>query len=475
MTSESLFVPFLQNHLDSKENCATLNGKKPRLAGIFESEEWNMDPLKNMPVPTAPEPEVEARMAAESAYTVIGEEITDRRTDKATFASTGTAGSSAIYARDGGTLYLKNPEIHGWGEMTQEDLRNELGSKYGFSAAVLSNQKTSHVTLVNPKIVCHESSTANGAYAIFGGAVVIEGGTIDTNNRQGHGVDASYGGHVYCNGTVIHTGGRNSGALATDFQGGYITVRDIHATTEIAGSPGIYTAGKSIISAYNSTFVSKGCEAVMVAHSLGHTYLYDCDLTGTVGLNTHNSMSPEYSYIHMFGGKLSSTVGSILCAEDGKAVMNLDHVTIAPPADGNLAFAKAGGRLVANLTEMQANGNVDREKGSYLEVCLKRAELRGTVNATSLKLEKGSKWTVADSSKVAVLAIEEDAEITAEKPVTVTYGTLAKGTVLPTAKNVTFVADPSLTDDYAEKKMMPPPGGPGAPGPGMPPPPPPAD
>lgn len=125
---------------------------------------------------------------------------------------------------------------------------------------------------------------------------MIEGGTIDTCNRQGHGVDASYGGHVYCNGTVIHTGGRNSGALATDFQGGYITVRDIDATTEIPGSPGIYTAGKSIITAYNSKFLSKGCEAVMVAHSLGHTYLYDCELTGTVALNTHNSMSPEYSY-----------------------------------------------------------------------------------------------------------------------------------------------------------------------------------
>ena len=178
------------------------------------------------------------------------------------------------------------------------------------------------------------------AYAIFGGAIVIEGGTIDTNNRQGHGVDASYGGHVYCNGTKIHTGGRNSGALATDFQGGYITVRDIKAVTEIAGSPGIYTAGKSIISAYNSKFLSKGCEAVMVAHSLGHTDLYDCELTGTVGLNTHNSMSPEYSYIHMFGGKLNSTEGSVLCAEDGKAVMNLDQVAFGAVADGNMAFAK---------------------------------------------------------------------------------------------------------------------------------------
>lgn len=435
-----------------------------------------MDIFKNMPTPTAPEPEVEARMADLSAYTVIGEEVTDRRTDKATYTSTEEAGASAIYTRDGGTVYLKNPEIHGYGEMTQEDLRNELGSKYGFCAAVLANQKTSHVTLVNPKIVCHDNSTANGAYAIFGGAIVIEGGTIDTNNRQGHGVDASYGGHVYCNGTKIHTGGRNSGALATDFQGGYITVRDIEAVTEIAGSPGIYTAGKSIISAYNSKFVSKGCEAVMVAHSLGHTYLYDCDLTGTVGLNTHNSMSPEYSYIHMFGGKLSSTVGSVLCAEDGKAVMNLDHVAFGAVADGNMAFAKAGGRLVANLADMDVAGNVDREKTSYVEINLKGTKLSGAVNATKLSLDGGSAWTVTGDSVIAELDVQSGAVIAAGAPVTVKYGALTGS--LPQAGNVTFV-QADIADDYEAKKMMPPPGGPGGPGPegpggpGMPPPPPP--
>ena len=404
-----------------------------------------MDLFQHMPTPTAPEPEVEARMAALSALTVIGEAVTDRRTDQSVFASTGEAGSSAIYARDGGTLYLNKPEIHGYGEMTQEDLREELGSKYGFCAAVLSNQKTSHITLVEPKIVCHETSTANGAYAIFGGAIVLEGGTIDTNNRQGHGVDASYGGHVYCNGTKIHTGGQNSGALATDFQGGYITVRNI--------------------------------EAVMVAHSLGHTYLYDCDLTGTVGLNTHNSMSPEYSYIHMFGGSLSSTQGSILCAEDGKAVMNLDHVCFGSVADGNMAFAKAGGRLVANLSAMNITGNTHREKTSYLEVNLRGTRLSGAVNATRLSLDKASHWTVTGDSTVAVLDVALGAVIAADTSVTVKYGTLAEGAVLPAIQNVSFVQDTAIRDDYEAKKMMPPPGGPGGPGPegpggpGMPPPP----
>ncbi len=429
-----------------------------------------MDIFKNMPTPTAPEPEVEARMARESAYTVIEETVTDRRTDKTVFASTGTAGSSAIYVRDGGTVSLRSPEIHGYGEMTREDLREELGSKYGFSAAVLANQKPSHVTLTDPKIVCHDSSTANGAYAIFGGAVVIEGGSIDTNNRQGHGVDASYGGHVYCNGTKIHTGGQNSGALATDFQGGYITVRGIDAVTELPGSPGIYTAGKSVITAYDSKFVSKGCEAVMVAHSLGHTYLYNCDLTGTVALNTHNSMSPEYSYIHMTGGRLASTQGSILMAEDGKAVMNLRQVAIAPAADGNLAYARAGGRLVANLAELDAAGNVDREKTSYLEINLLAARLSGAVNATALSLDAASAWTVTGDSAVATLKIAPGAAVSAASPVTVKYGSLAPGAALPTAENVTFLQDEALTDDYEARQMMPPPGAPGG-GPGMPPPP----
>lgn len=428
---------------------------------------------KPMPAPTAPEPEVEARMNDCSAVSVVGEAVTDRREDKSVYASSSTAGASAIYAKDGGTLYLKNPEIYGNGCMTPEDLRNELGSKYGFCAAVLANQKPTHITLDEPKIVCSPDSTANGAYAIFGGAIVIKGGTIDTCNRQGHGVDASYGGHVYCDGTVIHTGGMNSGALATDFQGGYITVRNINATTEIAGSPGIYTAGKSIITAYDSTFVSKGCEAVMVAHSLGHTYLYNCDMTGTVALNTHNSMSPEYSYIHMFGGKLNATKGAILCAEDGKAVMNLSGVTIGETASPDFTSAKQGGKLVANLTDMTVNGNIARSPKSYVEVNLASTSLKGSVNATVLSLDAASAWEITGDSKIATLSIAPGAAITASAPATVAYGALAEGTALPVIEGVTFVQDAEIKDDW-EAAMMPPPpggmpGGPGAPGGPMPP------
>ena len=209
----------------------------------------------------------------------------------------------------------------------------------------------------------------------------------------------------------------------------------------------------------------------MVAHSLGHTYLYDCELTGTVALNTHNSMSPEYSYIHMFGGRLNSSKASILCAEDGKAIMNLDHVAIGDIADGNLAYAHSGGRLVANLAEMTVSGNLDREEKSYLEINLKETTLTGSANATALSLDAASTWNVTEDSRIAVLSVAPGAVIAADHPVTVTYGALEGA--LPAAENVTFVQDDQVKDDFEAKMMMPPPGGPG--GPGMPPPPPPMD
>lgn len=174
----------------------------------------------------------------------------------------------------------------------------------------------------------------------------------------------------------------------------------------------------------------------------------------------------------MFGGRLSSTAGSVLMAEDGKAVMNLRHVAIGNMADGNLAFARAGGRLVANLAEMEVSGDIAREKKSYLEVNLKGTKLTGKADASVLTADAASGWTITGDSRVAKLQIAPGAKITAAVPVTVCYGQ-ADGP-LPQVENVTWKQDSAMIDDYEAKMMMPPPGeGPGGPGgPGMPPPPP---
>ncbi len=145
--------------------------------------------------------------------------------------------------------------------------------------------------------------------------------------------------------------------------------------------------------------------------------------------------------------------------------MDLDHVTFAEPADGNIAFCSAGGRLVANLTDMDVAGNADREKTSYLEISLRHTRWSGAANVTALSLDSGSAWTVTGDSRIAVLSAEDGAVISAETPVTVTYQTLAEGTRLPQTQNVSFVQSDSVRDDYAAKKMGPPPGGPGMPPP----------
>jgi hypothetical protein len=173
--------------------------------------------------------------------------------------------------------------------------------------------------------------------------------------------------------------------LATDFGGGYITAYDIKATAEVAGSPGIYCAGNSVIKAFRSIFVSNGCEAVMAAHDNGYTYLYDCDVTGTIGLNGHNSMNEKYSYIFMKRGRLSSTTDALISEMGGKTDMTLDRVRIGQIGNGNLIETQSG-RLLVNFWKMMAMGDVVRAAKSYLEVSLEKTMLKASVSATKFTM-----------------------------------------------------------------------------------------
>jgi hypothetical protein len=212
-------------------------------------------------------------------------------------------------------------------------------------------------------------------------------------------------------------------ALATDFGGGYITAYEIKATSEVAGSPGIYCAGNSVIKAYRSRFVSNGCEAVMAAHDNGHTYLYDCDVTGTIGLNGHNSMNRNYSYIVMKRGRLSSTTDALISEMGGKTDMTLDRVMIGRIGNGNLIETQSG-RLIVNLSKMMAMGDVVRAPKSYLEVSLEKTRLRASVSATRFTMDPRSMWDVTDESSIVDISIANRRSVWARQDVTVYFNTL---------------------------------------------------
>lgn len=411
------------------------------------------------------EPEVELEICTNSAYVLDGKTIYDNRVAPPpnTYASEHLPGASAIYAKNGAKAKFTDALIFGNGYMRPEDMPKELASKYGYASAVLVYQTGTQVILKNPTIVTSSGSHANGGVATCGGKLIIMGGTITTDNEMGHGLDATYGGQIFAFDTTIHTNDWHAGALATDFGGGYLTVFNINATTEEPTSPGIYTAGMSVIKAYNSTFTANNCEGVMAAHDNGYTYLNNCTVTGTYGLNGHMSMGPEYSYVYMRGGTLNSTLGALIYEQGGKTDMTLKSVTVGTIGDGHLIESQSG-RLIVNLCSMEATGDVVRQPESYLEVSLHNTILNAAIDATVFVMDASSKWNVTGESHIVNITIAKEKFVTADQAVTVYYNNLSIGGEVITGTyivgNVTFVYDATLIDDYVEPGPPPPPPGP---------------
>jgi len=419
------------------------------------------------PPPPATEIEgpVELEIFTNSAYVLDGPTVYDNRDPVIpnTYTSEYLPGASAIYAKNGANADFKNAQIFGNGYMRPEDMPKELASKYGYASAVLVYQEGTQVVLKNPTIITSPGSYANGGVATFGGKLIIHGGTIDTDNEMGHGLDATYGGQIFAYGTIIHTRDLHAGALATDFGGGYLTVYNLNATTDQPTSPGIYTAGNSIITAHNSTFTSNACEAVMAAHDNGYTNLYNCVVTGTVGLNGHNSMGPDYSYIFMRGGTLNSTSGALVTEEGGKTNMTLKDVKVGTIGNGNLIEPQSG-RLIVNLINMKAAGDIVRIPKSYLEVSLNNVKLDAAVSATNFSMDAASKWNVTGESSIVNINIAKEKKVFADEEATIYFNTLTIGgqniTGDYTVGNVHFVFSDTLVNDYEEPGPPGPPPGP---------------
>jgi len=363
------------------------------------------------------DPDVEQRILNNSVYVINGLDTTDTTDDlivdnrnaseqgTSTYSSTSDNGSSAIYVTNRAAAEFSDFTAYGYGTMSSSDLTDELASKYGYASAVLVNNGAT-LTLNNPMIYGIEGSRANGAYASDAGSTLnVNGGIIETNNNLGHGLDATYGGTINAKDVSIYTQGSNSAAIATDFQGGYITAEGIKAVTEYAGSPGIYAAGNSVITVKSSDITANGTEGVMVAHDGGHTYLYDTNVTGTIGLNSHNSMVPAYSYLEMYGGSLTSTNGSLITVSGGMADMTIDDVDLVIAEGYDFIGAKAGS-LIVNANNMGTiDGNVTMDGTTYLALNLTNSELNGTVNASKLSLASAS-WTVTGTSYLSELSID---------------------------------------------------------------------
>ena len=302
------------------------------------------------------------------------------------YVSDANVGASAIYV-SGMEQTFDRIFAYGTGTATADDLSAERSNQYGYCATILANGSGTVVTLNDPVVVSDPESYANGVFAAAMSKVIVNGGQIYTNNPQGHGVDATYMGRIYLDGTVIHTAGSSSGSLATDYGGGFIQASNIDCTTELAGSPGIYCAGSSIILCKDSSFWANGCEGVMSAHDHGITVLDNCQVTGTIGLNGHQAMPSAAmstgSYCFVFGGSVEATEGPLINEENGRTETFLVGTQLIKDQEDAYAIQVQddnAGILTVNVWDTQIDGNVYCSEESALTINLyEGAKLTGEV------------------------------------------------------------------------------------------------
>ena len=355
--SEALNTLGIEMSYDEATTTVTIvdnNGVIGALLGAAEEDTSIFSVASGDPYPYRPEPEV-----------IEGER----------YVGDHLRGASVIYV-SGGEYTFDDIYVYGDGYADEDDLSAERSSQYGYCSNVLATSPESLVTLNNPTIISDPESYANGVFATNCAKIIVNGGVIDTNNSQGHGLDVTYMGHVYAYDTVIHTAGGSSGALASDYGGGFITAERIDCTTEMAGSPGIYCAGSSVIYVKDSSFRALNCEGVMSAHDHGVTVLENCYTYGeTSALNGHQAMpSPAMStgsYAFVFGGTLESGSGPIINQNNGRTETTLVGVECITGCENVInADADANGILVVNVWDTELVGNINCEAGASITVNL---------------------------------------------------------------------------------------------------------
>lgn len=281
--------------------------------------------------------------------------------------------ASALYVA-GKQVTLDNAYFYGAGYATDREITDQIPNQYGICAVVLAAGAGTEVTLNNPTIESDPESYANGVFSAAMAKVTVNGGTITTNNSSGHGIDATYMGYVSVKDTKIHTSGETSGALATDFGGGFIHGENLTCETESGSSPGIFCAGSTVIYLTKSLLKTKTATGIVVAHDHAVVVLDNCevDAAGTAvnGLQAlPNPASSDGSTFYAFGGKLSSSSAAVVGESGGRTVVNLVGTQCA--AGGDTAInCKGSGILTVNLWDTELTGKIDCDEGCTVTVNL---------------------------------------------------------------------------------------------------------
>ena len=290
-------------------------------------------------------------------------------------------GASAVYL-SGVDKTFDNTYFYGVGYSTAQEITAEVSSQYGHGAVVLAAGQGTDVTLNNPTIVADPQSRGNGVFASAMAKATVNGGTIDTNCTSGHGIDVTYLGCVYAYDTVIHTGGTASGAIASDYGGGFVYGERLDCTTDGMMSPGIFCAGSSVFMMRDCSFQVNNGNGVVAGMSGSVVVLDNCSINCTTEClaGMMYSGTGGSTDVYAFNSTLESKTGSVIGSSMGYNEMNLVGVT-AIPGSANVISCSSG-TLTLNVWDTELTGGISCASGTLTINLYSGAKLTGEVTGS---------------------------------------------------------------------------------------------
>ena len=299
-----------------------------------------------------------------SCWTAFASEKEPGVVEGVSYVSDALHGASALYV-SGESVTLDNASFYGRGYADDAD-KSQLASipnKYGLCAVVLGAGLGTDIVLNNPTIESDPESYANGVFAAGMAKITVNGGTITTNNDGGHGIDATYMAKVYAYDTVIRTGGGTSGALATDFGGGFITGERLDCATQNGSAPGIFCAGSTIIMLKDSKLYTETATGIVVAHDHSVVVLDNCEVDAAgAAISGLQAFGNSGSTAYVFGGKLTSRGGAVV--GQGGGITDVYLIGADCTAGGETAISNNSGTLAVYLWDTELVGNVEAKEGT---------------------------------------------------------------------------------------------------------------
>ena len=290
-------------------------------------------------------------------------------------------GASAVYV-SGMEKTFDDAYFYGIGYSTEQEITDEVSSQYGHGAVVLAAGQGTDVTLNNPTIIGDPQGRSNGVFASAMSKITVNGGTINTDCTFGaHGLDVTYMGHIYAYDTVIHTTGGASGAIASDFGGGFVYGEGLDCTTDGGGSPAIFAAGSSIFMMKDCNFQVNKCNGIVLSVYNTAVMLDNCTLTCTGGacLSGNMSMGSEVGdRADIFHSTLESTDSAVISTGGSRTLVNMVDTTAI--AGSSTAIACMGGALTVNLWDTELTGNISCSSGDLTINLYAGGKLTGEVS-----------------------------------------------------------------------------------------------